>query len=425
MPRILLATLGSLGDLHPFVAIGQALRERGLAVRLASSVEYRSRIEAAGLEYAVLAPSLDALGDRGRLARRFFHRHFGPRRLFRQMVVEPLAEARRDLEAALHGVDLVVSHPLTPLLPALAELRGLPWLSTALAPFSLFSLADPPVLPNLPWLARLPRIGHWPQSSAFALARFVARRWEAPVHALRRELGLPPRRGALLLDGQFSPFATLALFDGLLAPPQPDWPANTVLCGTPLHDSGDPATTDADDSARLERFLAEGPPPVVFALGSSAVWIAQDFWRHAVAACETLGRRGLLLTGPPTGLHLPAAVQAFEYLPYSRVFPRAAAIVHQGGIGTLSQALRAGRPQLVVPAGFDQPDNASRAVRLGVAASLPFARVRTGPLTHALGRLLDDPKRSARAVEVARQLQGHDGAARAADAIQRLLPKPR
>lgn len=425
MPRILLATLGSLGDLHPFIAVGRALRERGYDVRLATSIEYRTRIEAAGLEHAPLVPSLDALGDRGRTARRYFSPWFGPGRLLREMILVPRREARRNLESALADVDLAVSHPLTPLLPALAQHRGLPWVTTALAPLSLFSTLDPPVLPNAAWLHRLRPGGRFPHGHALALARRIVRRIERPLHTQRRELGLPELPGALLLDGQFSPYATLALFDGVLAPPQPDWPANTVLCGTPLHDDGDPGQdTNAEaraEAAALQAFLDDGPAPVVFALGSSAVWIAEDFWRHAIETCAALDCRGLLLTGQPIRHRLPPGVHATAYAPYSTVFPHAAAIVHQGGIGTLSQALRAGRPQLVVPAGFDQADNAARAVRLGIAATVPFRKVDTPRLTRLLRDLRRDPAIAGRARDIARRLAASDGAARAADAIEAVL----
>jgi UDP:flavonoid glycosyltransferase YjiC (YdhE family) len=147
---------------------------------------------------------------------------------------------------------------------------------------------------------------------------------------------------------------------------QPDWPANTVLCGFARYDGANDVAAAHD----LEAFLAAGEAPIVFALGSSAVHIAgaDEFWRHAVAASRCLGRRAILLTGRPPATDLPAGIRAFQYQPYSLVFPRAAAVVHQAGVGTLAQALAAGHPQLIVPVAFDQPDNARRAQRLGGAA---------------------------------------------------------
>jgi rhamnosyltransferase subunit B len=418
MSRILLATLGSLGDLNPYIAVGRALLAHGQRVRLATSIDYRARVEAAGLEFAPLAPSIAELGDPEQIARRFFDRWNGPQRLVDSMVTVPLRRAYADLCAAVEGVALAVSHPITPALPLIAASRGLPWLSSVLAPYSLFSTTDPSVIPNLEWLRRLPRLGRWPHGLMFNLVRSTVRRWERPLHALRAELGLSSVKGALLMDGQFSPRGTLALFDPALAAPQPDWPVQTLVCGAALHDAGDPQDATAASEEALERFFAAGPAPVVFALGSSAVWLARDYWKHAIAACATLGIRGLLLTGMPLQQRLPANMAAFDYLPYSRVFARGAAIVHQAGVGTLSFALRSGRPQLLTPAGFDQPDNAARAARLGVGRVLPFRRAHSDArLVRELRALLGDAAHARAAAKMAERSRGVDGAVAAARRI--------
>ncbi|HEX4052223.1 MAG TPA: nucleotide disphospho-sugar-binding domain-containing protein [Steroidobacteraceae bacterium] len=422
MSCVLLATLGSLGDLHPYIAVGKALVARGQRVRLATSSDYRARVEAAGLEFAPLAPSLTELGEPSHIARQFFAGWAGPRRLIDAMVATPLRRACADLRAAMQGAALVVSHPLTAALPLLAESRELPWLSSVLAPYSLFSMSDPSVIPKLEWLQRFPRAARWLRAPLLHLVHTQVRRWERPLHVLRTELGFSPVRETLLMGGQFSPLGTLALFDPVLTAPQPDWPPQTFLCGAALYDAADPEHASGEWQEKLEDFLASGPPPLVFALGSSAVWLAQDYWQHAIAACQTLGRRGLLLTGMPLQAHLPAAVAAFEYLPYSRVFPRAAAVIHQAGIGTLSQALRSGRPQLLTPAGFDQPDNAARAARLGAGRVLPFQRAHSeARLVRELRALLDDPAYERVAIETAERLRGVNGAAAAAQRITTIM----
>ena len=289
------------------------------------------------------------------------------------MVIAPLRRAYADLRAAVEGVDLAVSHPITPALPLIAESRGLPWLSSVLAPYSLFSMTDPSVIPNFEWLQRLPRLGTWPYGSMLNLVNASVRLLERPLHALRAELGLPPVKRALLIDGQFSPLRYARAFDpcsrhrSLTGPPGRSSAARrcTTLA---IH------KTRARQPTRRSSGFLRRPATRGVRAGSSAVWLARDYWDHAIAACETLGVRGLLLTGMPLQQQLPTNVAAFGYLPYSRVFSRAAAIVHQAGIGTLSYALRSGRPQLLTPAGFDQFDNAARAARLGVGRVLPFRR---------------------------------------------------
>jgi len=151
--------------------------------------------------------------------------------------------------------------------------------------------------------------------------------------------------------------------------------------------------------------------------------VAGDFWRAAIAASERLGRRAILLTGTPPGQlgAVPPTVKVFEYLPYSMVFPRALAIVHSGGIGTLAQALAAGRPQLIVPVAFDQPDNARRTAALGIARTIPFRKATAGAMASELAPLLDNATYAARAMQVGEIVAKEDGARAAADALEKAL----
>jgi rhamnosyltransferase subunit B len=262
-------------------------------------------------------------------------------------------------------------------------------------------------------------LGPWVYNPLLRFIRGVVRGWERPLHDYRRELGLPASGKVMIFEGQFSPLGTLALFDAPLMRPQPDWPPHTHLCGTPLYDGSAP---EPRVLTQLQEFLAAGEPPLVFALGSSAVWLGEDFWVAALAAARQLGRRAILITGNGSRANLPEWAREFSYLPYSQVFPHACAVVHQAGIGTLAQALRAGRPQLITPVWFDQPDNAARAVRLGVARSLPFRRATARRLVQQLEPLLTSRSYSTAARELALMVNAVDGAAVAAGHIIAALP---
>jgi rhamnosyltransferase subunit B len=385
MARVLLATFGSLGDLHPYIAIGRALQARGVTARLATSRDYQPHIESAGLEFAPVAPSLAELGTPQELARRVADPLRGSRTLIRDLLMPHLRESHLQLRAAAEGADLLIGHPLTFMLQVVAAEQRKPWLSTILAPASFLSREDPPALAPVNSLQIAHRLGPWAYNPLLRIIRGAVRRWERPLQDYRRELGLPATDQVMLFEGQFSPLGTLALFDAPLMQPQPDWPPHTRLCGTPLYDA---SSADPRLLTQLQEFLAAGDPPLVFALGSSAVWLGADFWVEAIEAARQLRRRAILITGSGELPNLPATVRAFSYLPYSQVFPHACAVVHQAGIGTLAQALRAGRPQLITPVWFDQPDNAARAVRLGVGRSLPFRRASAARLVQQLRPLL-------------------------------------
>src|SRR5262249_32580693 len=152
--------------------------------------------------------------------------------------------------------------------------------------------------------------------------------WTEPWRRLRAELGLPPLKEDVLFEGQHSPSLVLALFSSLLGARQPDWPPQAVVTGFPfLHQGGEGLEPG------LAHLLDEGPPPVVFTLGSSAVHDAGPFYQHSAAGARSLGVRAVLLVGRGTRNRpawLPPGVATFDYAPFSELFPRAAAIVHQG-----------------------------------------------------------------------------------------------
>jgi rhamnosyltransferase subunit B len=414
LSRFVLATAGSLGDLHPYVAVARALIERGHRAVIAAAEDHRAPVEAAGVEFAPVRPRASDIGDYQELVARLFDIRRGPERLMRELVMPHLRPAYEDLSRAAEGADLLISHPLTVTLPLVAQVQGLPWVATVLSPLSFMSCCDPPVIAGAMWLRKLRALGLAPYRFVFNLMKVALRSWETPLRDFRRELGLPPSKHLAMFEGQFSPFLNLAFFDPELATPQPDWPANVRVCGAPMYDGTAP---DAAIRSDLERFLGEGEPPIVFALGSSAVWIAGDFWEKAAAAAQRLGRRAILVTGPVTPEALPEGVRAFPYLPYSSAFRRAAAVVHQAGIGTLAQAMRAGRPQLIVPVAFDQPDNAHRAAALGIARVVPFRRVTARRLASELAVLLEQPSFAREARAVAESLTKLDGAGCAAEEL--------
>jgi UDP:flavonoid glycosyltransferase YjiC (YdhE family) len=165
------------------------------------------------------------------------------------------------------------------------------------------------------------------------LARFVSRKWPEPIYELRRELGLP--KGANpLFDAKHSPFLVLALFSRLLGKEQKDWPEHTKITGFCYYDA------DAGNQAlpsNLEKFLAAGPPPVVFTLGSAAVLAAGKFYEFSARAAIKLGIRAVLLIGTDPRnrprQELPESICVAEYAPFSALFSRASLVVHQGGWG--------------------------------------------------------------------------------------------
>ncbi len=432
-PRVLLATFGSLGDLHPFIALAQRLRAAGLDARLASALEYRERAEAAGVPFVAIRPSFADLegrsgGDRRLLVRRAVQ---SPTFLFRDIVFPHLDDAYADLELAMEGCDVVLTSTLAFAARIAAEARCIPWLAVALQPAMLPTARDFPTIAGAErasrWLRRLAPLA---TGAVLRLGRPALARLFAPVHALRRSAGLPAGPRDPLFEGQFAGAGVLALYSPVLA--RAPAPPGVTVAGFALYDGAarlGVAPADDESHAELEDFFARGTAPLVFTLGSTVVEDPGRFFEDGVTAARALGRRALLLTGERTApalLNLAAAdVHVAGYAPHSRVFPRAAAVVHQGGIGTLAQALRAGRPQLIVPFFADQADNADRAADLGVAAHLPARRFGARHAARALAALLGDQRVGAQTAALAARLAGEDGAAVALDLVRRALQSAR
>ncbi len=418
MARIVLTTLGSYGDLNPYLVLGNGLRARGHQVILATSTLYRAEIERAGLAFAATGPEMQL--DTATYER-VMHRWKGPETVIREIVMPHLRELYADLERAADGADLLITHVLTFAGPVLAEKKGMKWLSTILSPMVFFSAYDPPVLPPVPWLAALRVLGARVNGPLLRALRTIPHSWGNPVRALRRELGLTPGKDPMF-EGQHSPYGVLALFSKVFGPPQPDWPANTRACGFLFREDdigGAPLHPD------LERFISAGPPPLVFTLGSTAVNIAHDFYRVAAECARRLGRRAVLLAGEAADalraqIGSPT-VLAVRSAPYGWLFPKAGALILSGGVGTTAQALAAGKPMVVIPFAHDQFDNAARVERLGAGLSLPRQAVNIPRLTALLNRVLSDESFAARAAAVGNEVRAEKGLENAIEAVEQVL----
>ncbi len=413
--RIVITCWGSHGDLNPYIGLALALKKRGHRPVIATMPLYQSNVEQEGLEFAGVGPTVDVTDLS--LFERIMDPDRGSEVIIRELLLPKLRETYEQLQRTATGADFIVSHPICYATPVFAERERLPWVSTTLAPMLFFSRFDPAVVPMMPRLNSIPLVGTWLAGKAPALIRGVTRKWMEPVAALRAALGMPPGAHPLF-EGQFSPLGTLALYSRVLAEPQRDWPPNVISTGCVFYNG--PGGLDAT----LEAFLDAGPPPVVFTLGTSAVGAAGRFYHESAAAVQRIGMRAVLLTG---GIEqnkpddpLPDSVLLVDRAPHQLLFPRAAAVVHQVGAGTLGQALRSGKPMLTVPHGHDQFDNAFRVTKLGVARTVFPKKYTAARVARELALLLDARYRR-RAEEVAAIVRQEGGADAAAAAVEKLL----
>ena len=419
--RIILSNIGTFGDINPLIALALELKRRGHVPVLAVPAVFEPKIRPLGIEFHAVRPDIDPANTL--LVEMIYDVRKGTERGLREFLFPALRQTYADLlDAATKPVraDLLLVGELNYAGPLVAEMTGIAWASYVLAPLSFFSAFDPPVLPMYPKLARADRTVPGMGRAIRRLARFVSRNWAQPIYDLRRDLGLE-RGPNPLFDAKHSPALVLALFSPVLGTEQKDWPPHTRITGFCFYDSD---AGNAALPAPLEAFLAAAPAPVVFTLGSAAVLAAGKFYEYSAKAAIRLGVRAVLLIGSdprnrPQGV-LPESICVADYAPYSALFPRARLVVHQGGVGTTAQCLRAGRPMLIMPYSHDQPDNARRMRRLGVARVIERGRYTPQRVARRLESMMAEPLLNEHAEQAAERVGSEDGVRAACDALEEL-----
>ena len=395
--RVILASVGTDGDIFPYVGLGAVLRSRGHKVVLAASANYESLAELHGFEFAPLISEeerLELLGNPdfwnplktaplcARWGVRFIQRHY-------------------ELLSKLMAEDTVlVANPGVLAAGLVHEKDGNPFASLVLQPWMIPSLIAPPAMPGLTFLRRAPR----PVWKAFwgaldVVGDILVGR---SLNRLRASIGLKPMRR--IFQNWLSPQLALGLFPEWYGPPQADWPPQMRLAGFPMFDGGQVE----EMSPQILEFCRAGTAPVAFTFGTGMAHAAELF-RSALEACALLGLRGIFLTKYRDQLpdSLPPSILHSNFAPFQKLFPQCAAVVHHGGIGTVAKAMAAGTPQLICPICFDQTDNGVRAKELGVGEWL-HSRHRSGrQIADALTRLMTLETRSRCRVIAARFENGH------------------
>ncbi len=425
MARIVLTTLGSAGDLNPFLALGLALRARGHEVTFAVEDAFRPPLVAAGFpihrlsgdSVAMLAPYADAmLGGATPVA--------SLRMLLDHYLIPTLPAKIAELRAACEGTDLLVAAAAQLAAGTVADLTGIRWATVALAPVTLPSAHIESQPAPFPLPAALQRASN---RLTWTLGSLILRRMaDAPVNRVRAGFGLPPRRDVFWL-GNASPQLTCLACSPAFQSPAPDWPPFVRVTGFCFWDT--PA--DWTPTPELAAFLGRPGPIVAVTAGSIAPAVAASFapfYRASVAAIRRAGARTLLVGATPDGLTAGADADddalALPFAPYSHIFPRCAAVIHHGGIGTAAQCLRYGVPSLVVPWGVDQFYTGGRLTHLRAGLALARRRYTPDRAAAALARLLHDPAFASAARAIREQIAREDGVHALCDALEGLLSAP-
>jgi rhamnosyltransferase subunit B len=323
--KILLHPAGSHGDVHPFIGIGTALVARGHTVTLVTLDTFRPLAERNGLAFASVGTADDyrqAMNNPD-----LWKPRKGLQVIFQKDHTSRLLRQAYDQLVRLYvpGDTVAVAGTLGFAARTAHETHGLPLVTCHLQPSTLFSVEQPAVYSRvrMNWWPR------WAKRAFFRVGDYFGDRWIGPeVNRFRAGLGLSPVK-RILGRWLHSPHRVIGLFPAWYGSAA-DWLPQVRQTGFVRYDQGEKPL----DSA-VDQFLNAADPPIVFSFGTAMVF-GRQYFEAAVEACRRLGRRGLLLArgGDQIPPNLPPTVAHFEYAPFGQVFPRAAAVVHHGGVGT-------------------------------------------------------------------------------------------
>ena len=377
--RVLLPTLGSAGDVHPFIALALALRARGHEPIILTNPFFEDLITQQGFRFLPIGNIDTARTAIANPDVWDLRKGFG---ILASLIVPSIEQVFAAIERHSDDSTVVAYSTLAFGARVAQEKLGVPSASVHLQPSVIRTFGDQGMFGNVRLSASHPR---WFKKMVFRLADslIIDRHVKAPLNRFRATLGLASV-DRVMFRWVHSPQCVIGFFPEWFAPPQPDWPPNTHAVGFPLWDAGDEEIPQG-----AEDFLNGGEPPVIFTPGSAGATM-QQFFDESVRAASSLRLRAMLVTNYPEQVPavLPDGIQVFGYLPFSKILPRASLLVYHGGIGTLAQAVKAGVRQLVVPHGYDQFDSGWRLERLGLGRTISMSRYRANRVADAIADLL-------------------------------------
>ncbi len=389
MHRILLINLGSLGDLHPFIGMALILKKAGFEVSLASNPAHVPRIEAAGIKGFGVRPNLDPQDPE--IIKVVMTPIRGPEILHRKYIFPASEEAIEDILPLAKNSDLIITGMLGYTIPTVSELSKVPWAMAMLAPIGYWSAIDPPSVPPIPFMRSLKFLGPTFFKIFYRVIFFFSKSWAAPLQKVRKKYGLKEQPNPLLPSTLTSGALNLALFSEHFAPPQADWPRDLKQIGFIEYDGFE---SEAPLKKELLDFLKGGEAPILLTLGSTNVFEPGKIYDVFYETIISMKKRAIMSVSHRDLTQYrerfkDSQVHVTDYIPYGQIMPQCSVIVHQGGIGTTGQCLRAGKSSVILASVNDQVDNARHVEEIGAGVFLKLNKLNTQKLKDSLEKCLN------------------------------------
>lgn len=413
--------IGSRGDVQPYVALGVGLRAAGYRVRLITLGGFEDFVRSHNLDHLVIADSPQQIANTQE-GREWVKQRSSPLDFMRGFVRVANAfmeDGVRNYWQASRNAEAIIASPMGLLIGEhLAEKLRVPLIRAQYGPPVLRSAYD--------WrgqrsvAASIQRDVQVAFHTAFSLLMWSKlRRRTNEVRA--KVLGLPPLTLAAVLEKGRRQKPLLAACSPAVGTPLPDWGPWVHITGYWFLDEPHEWTP----SPELAHFLASGPPPLFVGFGDTPFPEPVKTAEMIVRAIENTDQRGILVagrTGMPTG-QLSSGVLSVDVVPYSWLFSRVCAAVHQGGAGVTGIALRAGLPSVTIPVFVDHPYWSNRVFQLGAGPKpIPVKSLTQTNLEEGIRALFDEKIRQ-RAGVLGKQIRQEDGVGNAVQIIGQYLRK--
>jgi sterol 3beta-glucosyltransferase len=417
--NITILTQGSRGDVQPYVALGIGLKNAGYHVRMPAPEIFRHLVQDAGLEFIpshgfdpqefIRTPEIQAAVRQGGQLKALISLFQASGPLLEDMFDEYWRTSA--------GADILIASTLVFGIPDCAEKRGIPLINAPIHAILVPTRAFPATF-FAPWGARENILANRITHNIVQLAFWMM--LGTTLNHWRRKMGLSPISNYFQwLQTQNNP--TLYGFSPSVLPAPSDWPLNHHVTGYWFLDE----SPGWQPPPALISFLESGPPPVYVGFGSMDTQDPARMTSLVVNALTMSSQRGVLASGWG-GLHaksLPETIFPIHEIPHSWLFPKMAALVHHGGMGTTAAGLRSGIPSVILPLGGDQPFWADRVQRLGVGIhSAGFFKITAERLAADINRAVNDTILRDNAAAMREKIRAEHGVEWAVKLIQKYSP---
>jgi UDP:flavonoid glycosyltransferase YjiC (YdhE family) len=418
--KFTILTIGSRGDVQPYIALGAGLQKAGHDVRLATHDTFKDQIISYGLDFFNVGHDIQSV-TQGELGKRMIESGGNPFTALKRLgkALEPMMEEiLQDSWMACQDAEVVLMSTTAFWGYDIAEHLNIPCFVASLQPiYPTRNFPSPMWPPSL-------RLGGWVnQKSYIWLGQLYGQLFQDSINRFRvKTLKRSPRPRCLFLTEDWYKLPMLFGYSPAVIPTPQDWKESCYVTGYWFLDT----PPDFEPPPGLLDFLEAGEPPISIGFGSMASRNPEQMTAIALKALEKTKQRGILLTGwgGITNANLPDHVFKLESIPHDWFFPKMKAIVHHGGAGTTAAALRSGVPSIVVPFFCDQPFWGDAIARLGVTPKpIPKKQLTANRLAHAIQQAIADQPMRQRAAQLGKIIRAEQGIENAVHILNSIYAK--